>query len=88
MKGKSVWAVAAALACLLLGLGGCTPGLSEDLPLEEMIQRGDTAWWDGDEERARAFYETAVKVYPAGGLPEPGLAGQGGVRPGGGHQLV
>lgn len=64
MKGKSVWAVAAALACLLLGLGGCTPGLSEDLPLEEMIQRGDTAWWDGDEERARAFYETAVKVYP------------------------
>ena len=64
MKGKSVWAVAAALACLLLGLGGCTPGLSEDLPLEEMIQRGDTARWDGNLERARAFYETAVEVYP------------------------
>ena len=64
MKGKSVWAVAAALACLLLGLGGCTPGLSEDLPLEEMIQRGSTARWDGNLERARAFYETAVEVYP------------------------
>ena len=46
MKGKSVWAVAAALACLLLGLGGCTPGLSEDLPLEEMIQRADYLYQD------------------------------------------
>lgn len=64
MTGKGLGLLAAALACLLAGLGGCAPGLSEDLPLEEMVQRGDTAWWDGDGERARAFYETAVEVYP------------------------
>lgn len=64
MTGKGLGLLAAALVCLLAGLGGCTPGLSEDLPLEEMIRRGDTARWDGDLERARAFYETAVEVYP------------------------
>ena len=64
MKDRMAGGIAAALACLLLVLGGCASGLSENLSLEEMIQRGTGARWDGDRERARAFFETAVEVYP------------------------